>query len=289
VAPPMAALALYEAYCARQRAIGNANVCPPGWTPPISAELSLSWGYGAAPQAFANKDDNKCLMPDGGLATRAWLAAKQAFGSIFRAAWTDKGKDRAESPCIYSDVITASQLLRARPDQEAELKRLIANRVVLVGAAHSFTTDLHSIPLVGRVPGVLIHAMATDNLITNQHAYTRTSPNLIFDLDFADVIEIGLTLALIVMMWRAQLAGARANEKAARRRALAIGAAACVGVIVVVLVVEHVFLHWPAYNVLGVGALALSVITLWGKAAERIAEEERRTAEEKLAAKTKPS
>lgn len=272
--PPMAAVALYEAYCARQISLGNPDACVAGWRPPLDGELFVTWGFGASPaaRAFAASGDEKCFMPDDGVWTRISRALSQAGGAAVRAAaYEQTGADTTETRCVYSDVITASQLLNPRPETEPLIDSLIRDRVVLVGAAHSYTTDFHNIPHVGRVPGVMIHAMAIDNLITDQDRYTRMPPQLVFDLDAADAVEIVLTIALIMIMWRAQLMAKARDDKAASARILWTGAGICVALIVVLTIVELTFLHWPPLNVFGVAAMAFSVVALLSQHAESLA------------------
>jgi CHASE2 domain-containing sensor protein len=275
LAPPMAAVALYEAYCARQRELGNQGACKPGWLPPIDGELAMTWGFGAskAMRPFVAGDDQACLMPDQKLSTRVRRVVEQAAGGLFRAAYydADRARDAAETRCVYSDTVTAAQLLNPAQQDETALAALIKNRVVLVGAAHSFTDDMHIIPHVGRVPGVFIHAMAVDNLITDQDRYTRPPPPLIYDLDWADAIEILLTLALIGVMWQAHLVAMKHEDKGERRRILWTGAAVGVGVIIVTLGAERAVLHWPPLNVFGVAVLAFSVFALLEQHSEKLA------------------
>lgn len=276
--PPMAAVALYEAYCSRQRALGHDRVCAPGWLPPLRDQLALTWGFGASERAhWFGAPANDCTLPDQSLVTRARAAFAQAWNALFRAARSSIGRDAAETLCIYSDTISAGQLLNpalAESDEE-RMRELIENRVILVGASHSFTADFHKIPHVGRVPGVFIHAMAADNLITQQNNYTRPPPQVIFDLDLADVAEIMLTIALIVIMWNAHLAARR--NPALGRRALWGGAAMCLIVIVTMLVMEPFVLNWPPLNVFGVALLVLSVVALFEQHSEKLAEPNTKT------------
>jgi CHASE2 domain-containing sensor protein len=274
--PPMAAVALYEAYCTRQRALGNDDACAPNWLPPIRGELALTWGFGASERTtWFNAPSHDCTMPDRSLLTSARVAFEQAWNAVFRAARSSIGRDAAETLCIYSDTVSASQILNPvmAQQQEERLRQLIEHRVVLVGASHSFTSDFHKIPHVGRVPGVYIHAMATDNLITQQRDYIRPPPDLLFDLDLADVAEILLTIALIVIMWNAHLAAQKAGDKRAARRVLWGGAAMGVLVIVTMLVVEPVMLNWPPLNVFGVALLVASVVAMFEQHSEKLASE----------------
>lgn len=273
--PPMAAVALYEAYCTRQRAIGNEQSCAPNWLPPIQGQLAITWGFGASERArWFGAPANDCTMPDRSFATRARFAFEQAWNALFRAARSSIGRDAAETLCIYNDTISVGQILNpamAERDEE-RMRQLMENRVVLVGASHSFTSDFHRIPHVGRVPGVFIHAMATDNLITQQRDYTRPPPSLIFDLDLADAGEIVLTIVLIIIMWNAHLAAGRAANRRAARRILWGGAAMCVIVIATMLIVEPIMLNWPPLNVFGVALLVVSVVAMFEQHSEKLAE-----------------
>jgi CHASE2 domain-containing sensor protein len=275
VSTPMAAVALYKAWCARQDELGDKDACRAGWTPPLDDQLFVTWGFGAsqASKRFVAPDDARCVMPDDSFGTRLMQALKKGLDAMFRAARSNDGNDAIETRCVYTDTISASQLLNASAQDEDAIRNLIKDRVVLVGAAHSFTDDYHIIPHVGRVPGVLIHAMAVDNLITEQDRYTRPSP-LVFsnlNLEWADVIEQILTIVLIMIMWRSHVAALEARKAGGNSIALLWGALVGLGVVIASVCLVWFVLHWAPINAFAVAALVGSLAILFEQHSERVA------------------
>lgn len=80
----------------------------------------------------------------------------------------------AEKPiCVYHETLYASDLAASSEQEEAILGRLLTGKVVMVGAALSGGGDRVLSPLHGRIPGVYLHAMALDNLLTLGRDYPR--------------------------------------------------------------------------------------------------------------------
>lgn len=258
----MAATALYEAWCAR-----NADACGP-WRPrPGDERLSLTWGFGASPQsaAFNGRDaDDPCILQDTRFSTRFAAATRAFFGALGRALFSQRtGEDAAEARCIYTDTINAVTLLRS-PD-EAGLEAMLRGRVVLIGTTHRQSGDLQTIPHVGVVPGVFVHAMALDNLIEWGARYHRPPPSGLLALDFADMLELALSAALfavtLLLLRAADRAqpGERPEDRANRARLIALGAVGVAVIFVAVVAVIEYALRWPPLNVFGVLVLVTAV------------------------------
>jgi len=264
---PMAAAALYEAWCGRHE-----GACVEGWRPnggPSSdaARLSLTWGFGGSRLAaeFNDRDlSSRCVLADTGFGARLLAASREFLGAVGRALFDEGGRrDASEARCIYSDSLNAATLLRS--DNEAGLEALLSGRVVLIGSSHRQSGDLQPVPHVGVVPGVFVHAMATDNLIEWGPNYPRPPPNAWLALDFADVVEFLLSIGLLGMTWfmlRAvdRLRPGRSDaDRATRWRLVFLGATA-LGVIFVLIAAAIVYaLHWPPLNILGVLVLVAAV------------------------------
>lgn len=262
---PMAASALYDAWCAR-----HAGQCDANWSPTEAtrnpAWLSLTWGVGGSPLSAAfngRPADDECVLRDTNFLTRLGLAARQSFGSLGREIFSHKADDAAEIRCVYTDTLNAATLLTT--DDEAALEALLTDRVVLVGASHRQSADLQVIPHIGVVPGVYVHAMATDNLIEWQQNYHRPPPDGLLALDFADIVEILLSLGLFAMAFFMMRAVAQAQpgeseeQQTKRRRLILLGALALGIVFILVAALIENALHWPPLNVLGVIVLVATV------------------------------
>jgi uncharacterized membrane protein len=272
----MAAAALYNAWCAR-----NAEQCAPNWSPPLEQRLSLTWGFGGSPESAAlngRPADDECVLGDTGFASQAGAALRRSLGSMARAFFYNPRRgDPSEARCIYADTFNAATLLRGADD--AALEPLVRGRVVLVGAAHRQSADLQFIPHVGVVPGVFIHAMATDNLIEQGPAFHRPPASLVLALDYADLVEFLLSIGLYVMAWfmlgAIDKAVSGEGEQRARARRLTLWGAVGLAVVFVgaaALIIENA-LHWPPLNVLGVLVLVAVVFGYFERREKRLAPE----------------
>jgi CHASE2 domain-containing sensor protein len=229
--------------------------------------MAMTWGFGASQdaRAFLTPGDDTCAMADDKLVTRLVRMAQGTWESTFRAVWydPDNARDPTQTRCVYADTITAAQVFSENPEIGERVGALLKDRIVLIGASHSFTPDRHVIPHVGSIPGVFVHAMAADNLITDQANYSRPAPGLLLALDWSDFVEILLTAALILLMWNASVMAAQAGaDNTTRFRILSGTALFGLLVVIAVLLVERLALHWPAPNVIGVAALAASLFLL---------------------------
>jgi len=165
-AMPSAALAIYRQAFGRQLQVED-------------NELALTWGlhpanYGLRWLAAENKEskeDKQAHEESGGR-----LYCRQDFGVLELAPAIVKNwlHHDAEKPvCVYHETLYAGDFATNSEEEEAALKRLLEGRVVMVGAALSGGGDRILSPLHGRIPGVYLHAMALDNLLTFGHRYPR--------------------------------------------------------------------------------------------------------------------
>ncbi|MYM21225.1 CHASE2 domain-containing protein [Duganella sp. FT135W] len=145
--------------------------------------LALTWGSKAAAhgvawlsnEAGAAADESYCRDTHGLLAE---LAPPGLRNSIYR--------DGSKPVCVFHETIRAGQLTETTAEQDVQLRQLIEGKVLLIGTALSDTSDLILTPMHGRIPGVYLHAMALDNLMTFGDDYARamhlTSPKLVLFL-----------------------------------------------------------------------------------------------------------
>jgi len=204
-----AAFALYRTYCQQHRCQSL----------PATAELAaaapamaLQWGRGQADAQRHVSDTSQCSNKH-----NAWAeAGKRILQAVF---WRFTGP--SETRCPYHLTIPASALATNLPEERALLKDLLADRLVLVGAAIASAEDLTSSPVHGQLPGVYAHAMALDNLIQYGMHYFTAPPGLFgTEVDILDLFEV----AFVVLLLAAQ---ARQNQSLpCLRKAVPIGAIA---------------------------------------------------------------
>jgi CHASE2 domain-containing sensor protein len=159
--------------------------------------------------------------------------------------------------------MNAATLLASQ--DEAGLEAMLRGRIVLIGSSHRQSADLQTIPHVGVVPGVFVHAMALDNLIEWGTNYHRPPPEGLLALDFADIVEMLLSVSLFAVAWFMLRAvdgvgpGVGEAERAKRRGLVIVGAIAIGVLFVVAAAVIEYLLRWPPLNVFGVLMLVTAV------------------------------
>lgn len=83
------------------------------------------------------------------------------------------GEEVLKPICPYSRSLTVSELKPQTEEDEARLHALLNGKFVIMGAAISGTNDMITSPVHGPIPGVFMHAMALDNLLTYNGHYKR--------------------------------------------------------------------------------------------------------------------
>lgn len=155
---PSAALAIYRQALGHQLEVKD-------------NELALTWGlppatYGLRWLEAAGKKHKAANE----------LYCRQDFGMLELAPAFIKNRQHndAEKPvCVFHETLYANDLATSSEQEEAVLKQLLEGKVVMVGTALSGGGDRVLSPLHGRIPGVYLHAMALDNLLSFGDRYPR--------------------------------------------------------------------------------------------------------------------
>ncbi|HWA90460.1 MAG TPA: CHASE2 domain-containing protein [Rhizomicrobium sp.] len=122
----------------------------------VDGLMELVWGTRTAPENLK------------------WMHPKDADGNL-QSCETESGLLRRwylaffdtnaiKSPCPYNAQIPVEALLEGADD--ADVTRLATDRVIFYGGALQGAQDRWYTPVNGLIPGVFVHAMALDNLIT---------------------------------------------------------------------------------------------------------------------------
>ena len=115
--------------------------------------LEIIWGAHVAP---LNHKWMKCEQPTLWAGIRAMLK---------------EGPLAVKIACPYTRTITVGHLLNFSHDDD--IKAALGGRTVLYGAGFRLTGDQVDSPVYAQLPGVYLHAMAYDNLVTFGKAYKR--------------------------------------------------------------------------------------------------------------------
>lgn len=125
------------------------------------------------------------------------------------------GDAEADLPiCPYTRTLALSEL-RASDADQARLHDLLTGRYVMIGAALNGFNDTVLSPVQDVIPGVFMHAMALDNLLTYQGNYKRAMEWEIWPPNALWLLGIPIIMAAHFLHW---LAGWLAYQLRTRTR-----------------------------------------------------------------------
>jgi len=103
-------------------------------------------------------------------------------------------------PCPSVTVIPASVLWSG---DGAAARELLGGRFVMIGAAVSGIADWHQSPVHGQVPGVVLHAMALDNLLSlGTHYATELSTSASVCIATLLLLTLAFVAPRVLLRWR---------------------------------------------------------------------------------------
>lgn len=233
------ALALYDAACPPSAA-GCAETAG-ALSPPARAQpLVVQWGS-TLPRRKAEAVDDPCTRDaDAGVGARiaeAWGLLKDSFNS----GRDEQAEDRNRKQCAYTFTVFEEQL-----DDEA-MRDALSDRVVLVGTHLVGLNDRVASPVHQQIPGVYLHAMALDNLMTwgERRVHRTEGANRLFAL--ANALLLSLAAGAVLLWVRGTW------------RRLGLMAAASLGAGLGVAALAQVVWRQPPQDWIGLMGLALAV------------------------------
>jgi len=132
--------------------------------------------------------------------------------------------------CHYIDEVLATTVVENRP----RIESFITGRVVLIGAASTMTQHWVRSPVNGEVPGVILHAAATENLLGLGADYAR-------DMNSSAALFLQLIVVLLVASIVISTEKFAVNRKPARWMSDRIRGriiAACIALAFILLVLD---------------------------------------------------
>ena len=175
------AMALFDATCRRRPEM---PACQFGGKAPLDvaerfvAPMTVRWGAfapGVQAPFYAEGVCQRMTDVEGRVPalTRALRSLQQlALGALFDLR--DRRDPDLALPCPAVPVLRADAILDG---DAAAVESLLRGRAVLLGAQISGIPDWQPSPVHGRVPGVVLHAMALDNLLVRGDRYLRPLPS----------------------------------------------------------------------------------------------------------------
>lgn len=170
------------------------------WDERFAEPIAIEWGIGPQRSSSLASPDRlfrpaTCTVADGSLMATAGHLGRLAVSGI---AASD------EKACVYSRAYPANIFNMQITRDEAEA--LFGGKLVIIGAQFSDLADIHEVPVFGGLPGVYLHAMATDNLIERGAAYGHPSERVTASaqLSWGDLFNVPVlfTVALITQIAR---------------------------------------------------------------------------------------
>ncbi len=108
-------------------------------------------------------------------------------------------------PCAYHEIVSAKALISASPEEKAIYAAIMDGAYVFVGADVRGIPDFVDSPVHGLLPGVFLHAMALDNMMTLGGDYLRDPPVIglplgSFGIGVDVILQTVLLLALALLL-----------------------------------------------------------------------------------------
>lgn len=231
------ALALYEAACAERGT---------GCSAPVSAlsaqaraqPMVVRWGSTLPRGSGGN---GACTRTgDVALGTRLAASARLLWDS-FNSGRDEQVEDRHRAQCAYTFTVFEEQL-----DDEA-MRDALTDRVVLVGTHLTGLNDRVLSPVHQQIPGVYLHAMALDNLMTWGERRTHRTDGANNRLALINALLLSLTAGIVLVAVRGTI------------KRLVLMAALSVLLGLGVAVFAQGVLHQPPQDWIGLLGLALAM------------------------------
>ncbi|WP_423195255.1 CHASE2 domain-containing protein [Cupriavidus sp. H19C3] len=125
---------------------------------------------------------------------RPYVGMAELLPARLRAALSE-GAEALKPICPYNHAITMRELKPSTVEEELRLRERLDGRIVLLGTWMAGTNDMLPSPVHGHIPGVFMHAMALDNLLTYGSKYKRA---LEWQLAWNTLVPLGFIVVALV-------------------------------------------------------------------------------------------
>ncbi|MFJ3482613.1 CHASE2 domain-containing protein [Pseudomonas sp. NPDC090202] len=253
------ALLLYREHC---RQTGCPDLPADAVSAQAQAPISIQWGLTLSPKQQWVGHTTPCKRDDEALDQRVRTPFSNMWTQI-RQGFTWKSGDNGLAPCRYHLTLPASSLEVTDPDDRKLVSSLLEGRLVLVGANITSAGDYERSPVNGQVPGVFLHAMALDNLITYGMGYDREPSDVLIDgiswLDWLEIVLAGTTY--LIQTWITRVTDREIARQALERLHLRVAAPLIAWLVVVTIIA---LLSWAlkALHITPVNVLTIFMTSL---------------------------
>ena len=144
--------------------------------PRVAQDMEIIWGNGVSEL------------------NQRWMTECKRSGTWYShliSIFTNNASKMVKLRCPYTQTITVTHLLGSSGD--ADVARVLNKGAVFYGAAFNMTGDRVVSPVFEELPGVYLHAMAYDNLVTFRGDYKRAERELLIPSLIGRQISLPLT------------------------------------------------------------------------------------------------
>ncbi|MCL1528771.1 CHASE2 domain-containing protein [Xanthomonas nasturtii] len=238
------ALALYQIACHRRSAPGCSEDASALTSDALGAPLSVQWGS-TLPRVPAQPEGLGCLQ---GTHVGWWERLADASEMTvhgLRSGLNEQIEDQRRQRCGYTLTVFEEEL------DDPAVAAVLKDRVVLIGTHLSGLSDQVISPVHQKIPGVYLHAMALDNLMSwgSQRIYRDSWRDRVMEVVSMVIISFGAGAALMLTR--------RSFTRWSRHIAVA---SVCVVTSLLLIVISRMVLRQPPDNWISVLLIAVAVI-----------------------------
>jgi hypothetical protein len=256
------ALQIFDAYCAFDaetrswcRAIGL----------PAAVEVVVRWGFYISETTRRYFKTDSCggrLGRPESFTERMADGRKLLLSYIFSAIDTRDPEAVRLQRCTYATELPA-QLLLIAPNDDPRIAAALAGRAVIYGIHITGIPDEIRSPVHGTLPGLHVHAMVVDNLLTLGSRIERMPPEIVWTMTWLQLLEAAIVLVARSVKDALRYIEARDCARGRlipeRRQVLQqwrwIWRALFLGTIFGYLMLNAALLHWPMLNLAAIAGL----------------------------------
>lgn len=238
--------------------------------------LDIQWGSRPADSTKAFVDMRTCRRFSDNYWARRWESLK-LFGLNLLHGLAPERVSSTRQPCPYSQSLEVQHLDVPALSKDPQFMSMFKDRYVLYGGNLSVLHDRAETPVNGTVPGVFVHAMALDNLLTYQNDYFHMSDARSLAVTFG--IWFLVCGAYLLRLYRAE------NNKQRDARTLPAPLPASfagyilkagreivpIAAMLLLCLLLHMELHWPVVDWIGLtGMIGLMRLLIAAHTLDRI-------------------
>jgi CHASE2 domain-containing sensor protein len=198
-----------------------------------SEKLEIVWGKGIAPL------------------NRKWMDCRERSDWALIQSVLSDNPSANKLACPYHRTISVSHLLNSAGDKDIE--GALQGKTVFYGAGFRFTGDRVESPVYGEMPGVYLHAMAYDNLLTFGPDYKRAERHG-WRVKIIDGMLLAIAAWLLVFV-----PGEKPSESGSLIKFLKSARANVLGLLAAILIMLAA-IHWGGLDVACLTGAALYLV-----------------------------